>query len=317
MNKTFLIFLFALSLIVTAPAKTVPVQYFDLDPDVVLPLPVAFGKGTTTIMFPAAIEAIRARNISADPKSSSTSQFYISYTPGNHYFTLAALQENASDVLTVIYSGVAYNFELTASKEPVITANCRITGSQGGTVSTNQRAVVAPARLASLLDIAKAWPLLSKAQSPALQGVTTAAPNRVTKLEGYTVYLQQVWRFDKEDTLVFWVRGQNLTAQPIYYDKSTPLVRLQNLLFTPSITDATGELPPGVRKSDPTGAVTITPGPLVDIFFAITGTPDGGRSELLADNAWNVILPRLDYTPPKETVSATSIRNLPYPLPSK
>lgn len=282
-------------ILLSSPIMGATVDYRDLDPDVVQKLPVAYERGTTTLFFPSPIEAIRARHVATDPKQKGSAQFLLSYTPGQNYLSLIALVPNAQDFLTVIYEGTGYTFDIFAAKDPVISLNCKVS-HQAASYSTT--ASVSPARLISILDTAKAYQLLKQTQSDQLQGVSTASPQRITKMEGYQITLQQVWRFDKEDTLVFWVQAQNFTAKPIYYDPSSPLVRLQSLLFTPSITDATGVLPPGMIDTQNNQTI-VQPGPIVDIFFAVTATPNGGRNELLPDNEWNVILPRLDYRPNK------------------
>ena len=40
----------------------------------------------------------------------ANADFLISFTPGNHYFTIRALKHDAEDHLTVIYNRKAYCF---------------------------------------------------------------------------------------------------------------------------------------------------------------------------------------------------------------
>ena len=50
------------------------------------------------------------------PADSPNADFLLSFTPGNFYFTVRALKNDAEDHLTVIYNRKAYVLQLSASK---------------------------------------------------------------------------------------------------------------------------------------------------------------------------------------------------------
>ena len=62
-----------------------------------------------------------------------------------------------------------------------------------------------------------------------------------------------------------------------------------NRLYNQSISDAPGVLPPNASST---------------VYFAITGTPDGGRNELSLKNEFNVLVSRLP-SPPTSSSATT------------
>ena len=76
-----------------------------LDELVIYNLPIAFKSGNTTVLFPSAISGLHAKSVAIH---GDRTQFLISFTPGNYYFTVRALKRDAEDHLTVIYNRKAY-----------------------------------------------------------------------------------------------------------------------------------------------------------------------------------------------------------------
>jgi hypothetical protein len=66
----------------------------------------------------------------------------------------------------------------------------------------------------------------------------------------------------------------NDTDEPIFYDPQLFGVQLRTEIYTASVVDASGTMPPH--------STTVA-------FFAITGTPNGGRNDLAPVNSWNVL----------------------------
>jgi hypothetical protein len=66
-------------------------------------------------------------------------------------------------------------------------------------------------------------------------------------------------------------------------------LRAGNRLYPQSISDADGTVPPNGRSI---------------VYFAVSGTPDGGRNELSLRNAFTVLLTRL--SPPPPIISITN-----------
>src|SRR3989442_873601 len=153
--------------------------------------------------------------------------------------------------------------------------------------------LVTPTRLLALLDKAKAFPLLKKQQPEAVAGAearTFGDKPQVTDFNDYEIHVEEVFRFNPEDTLVFHVTLRNKYAEEIRYLPESFCVRVSNRLYHQSISDAPGVLPPNASST---------------VYFAITGTPDGGRNELSLKNDFNVLMNRLPYPPTGSTARAT------------
>ncbi len=140
---------------------------------------------------------------------------------------------------------------------------------------------VTPTRLLALLDKAKAFPLLKKQHPEAVadaEARTFGDDPQITDFNDYEIRIEEVFRFNPEDTLVFHVTLRNKSAHPIRYLPESFCVRAGNRLYHQSISDAPGLLPPHAAST---------------VYFAITGTPDGGRNELSLKNEFSVLVSRL------------------------
>ena len=262
----------ALSLILAATAYAGPITQKPLDEFVIYDIPVASKTGTTTVMFPSEISGLFAKSIAAQEQENAG--FLISFTPGNFYFTIRALKKDAEDHLTVIFNRKAYVLHLTASEKPFYNVTFyqdERKGKDGG------RAAIVPERLLSLMDKAKAYPLFAENHPDALAGVLHAVPGITNYYDGFNVRIRDVWRFEQDDTLIFRLDLENTTDRAIYYQPQDLAVRLDERIYTQSLADASGVMPP---KS-------VTPA-----FFAITGNGQGGRNNLDPDNKWNVLVVR-------------------------
>ena len=87
-----------------------------------------------------------------------------------------------------------------------------------------------------------------------------------------------MFRFDPEDTLVFRLRFENAGNKEVVYQPQLLAVRIGDDVYYASIADASGIVPP---KATTTG------------FFAISGSPNGGRANLSVKNAFSVIVTRV------------------------
>jgi len=151
--------------------------------------------------------------------------------------------------------------------------------------------LVTPTQLLSLLDKAKAFPLLKKQHADAVanaEAKTFGDAPQVTDFDDYEIRIEEVFRFNTEDTLVFHVTLKNKSEKEIRYLPESFCIRVGNRLYYQSVSDAPGVLPP---KSAST------------VYFAITGTPDGGRNELSLKNEFAVLVTRLSPPPPPVVVT--------------
>lgn len=225
--------------------------------------------GATTVTFPSAISKIAGVNVSID----GSTDFQISAQPGGYYFNLVALREGATGTLTVVFNRKTYILYLVQDNEKAFAAVNFTGGSGGGGASAGGGGAVTPARLLSLIDMAKAYDVLSKRYPTELRDSTRFAKKATFQFEKFQMDLLEVIRFNHEDTLVFKLLLRNDTDEEILYDKFSFSVQAGNRTYYMSAADATGVMPP---KSS------------TYAFFTITGTPEGRRNNLAADNEFRI-----------------------------
>ena len=225
--------------------------------------------GATTVTFPSAISKIAGVNVSTD----GSTDFQISAQPGGYYFNLVALREGATGTLTVVFNRKTYILYLVQNNEKAFAAVNFIGGSGSGGASAGGGGAVTPARLLSLIDMAKAYDVLSKHYPTELRDSTRFAKKATFQFEKFQMDLLEVIRFNHEDTLVFKLLLRNDTDEEILYDKFSFSVQAGNRTYYMSAADATGVMPP---KSS------------TYAFFTITGTPEGCRNNLAADNEFRI-----------------------------
>jgi hypothetical protein len=281
--------IFAVILCVGSLAHAGSIVQKPLDEFIIYDIPVASKTGTTTVMFPSEISGLFAKSVAVQDQENAG--FLISFTPGNFYFTIRALKKDAEDHLTVIFNRKAYVLHMTASEHPFY----NVTFYQEERNGKEGRINVVPERLLSLMDKAKAYPLLLKAERDALAGVLHASPGITNYYKDFNVRILDVWRFEEEDTLIFRLELVNETDQAIYYKPQDLAVRLDERIYTESLADASGVMPP---KS-------VTPA-----FFAITGNGQGGRNHLAPDNKWNVLVVRAEPRHVAKATGGTSNKNV-------
>lgn len=144
----------------------------------------------------------------------------------------------------------------------------------------------------------KAYPLLLKTEPDGLAGVAHSSPAITNYYTDFSVRILDVWRFEEEDTLIFRLELVNETDQAIYYKPQDFAVRLDERIYTESLADASGVMPP---KS-------VTPA-----FFAITGNGQGGRNHLAPDNKWNVLVVRDESCAAAKDATASSNKKITKP----
>jgi hypothetical protein len=112
---------------------------------------------------------------------------------------------------------------------------------------------------------------------------------QVTDFNDYEIRIEEVFRFNADDTLVFHVTLRNKSDRQVRYLPASFCVRVGNRLYYQSISDAPGVLPANAAST---------------VYFAITGTPDGGRNELSLKNDFTVLVTRLAPLPSSPAVRA-------------
>jgi hypothetical protein len=93
------------------------------------------------------------------------------------------------------------------------------------------------------------------------------------------VRLEEAFRFDSQDTLIFRVVLHNKSDKEILYKPQGFSLRVGERLYNQSISDANGIVPPNGDSP---------------AYFAVTGTPNGGRNDISLKNDFTVLVTRLD-----------------------
>lgn len=269
----------------TLAAATNRIQRLALNPDSVVAIPVATDH-LTTIRFPGPIASLEAAFIATEPHPDA--RFLLSFQPGHEFFSLRALKPQTAATLNVVWNRRTYVLELHASDQPWLAVNFEQPVSL---TASNPPRPVAPARLLGLLDTARAYPLLKQQHPAAVAGVQCVRPQTVQDCGDYAIRIEEVFRFDAEDTLVFRVALTNRTTEPILYLPQGLMVRAGQRLYFQSATDANGLIPPQTE---------------VPAYFAITGSPDGTRHDLSPRNEFTVLLSRFPPNPQPASAAALS-----------
>ena len=267
------------------------IQQVLLDDRTAVSVPVATNR-VTTISFPSAITAIDGAGITVDGKTPGL--FQLAHSKGSAFLSVRALFPKASANLNIRWNDRTYVFELTESDQPVLSLNLEAPPKPEDE-GVGHAPEVSPIKLLSLLDKARAFPLL-KAQQPEtvadVDFTTYDGKPLVSDFNDYQIQIEEAFRFNAEDTLVFRLVITNRVDAPLIYQPDSFTLRAGNRLYPQSISDADGIVPPNGRSI---------------VYFAVSGSPDGGRNELSLRNAFTVLVTRVSPTPPPPIVTVTNI----------
>ena len=255
-----------------AGAKDKAIQDFILDEQTVYTIPVS-GYRVTTISFPGPISAMDAAQASIDPQKPAA--FLIAHTKGSSFFSVRAEMRKATTNVNIRWNNKTYVLELVESDEPFLSVTFEIPPDNSATVQTDP---VTPTRLLALLDKAKAYPLLRAYHPEAIADVdyrNYENEPRILDCTNYAVKIEEVFRFNPEDTLIFRVGVTNKTDRELQYAPNGFSLRVGERTYPQSISDASGVVPPYAEAP---------------AYFAVTGTPNGGRNDMSIKNDFFVIL---------------------------
>jgi len=252
-------------------AKDKAVQDFQLDEHSVYKIPVSVER-VTTISFPSRISALEGANITTSPEIHGN--FILSYKPGNYFFSIRGVEKAAVTNLNVVWNRKTYVLELDESPTPLLSINFHTDVD-----SKPANPLLSPDRLLGLMDKAKAYPLLKAYYPESVEDVEYSDAKRTMDYDDFEVCLEEAFRFDPEDTLIFRVSLKNKTDHDILYQPQSFAVRAGQHVYYQSLSDASGVMPAN-------GATTA--------YFAVTGTPLGDRNDLSLKNEFTVMLSRVD-----------------------
>lgn len=254
--------------------QTQAIKQFPLDERTVYEVPISRDV-PTTLMFPSAIMGLEGANVSASPDTPAP--VLLSYTPGRYFFSVRALDPNAHAGVNVIWKNKTYVIRFTASDQPYGSVTFYEDELTGRSASFQRR--VTPEVLLGLLDRAKSFDLLQKQYPEAVQQIDHVTPGTVSPYRDFRVIVEDVFRFDPEDTLVFRLRFESSGDKEVIYQPQRLAVRVGQDIYYASIVDASGIVPPKATTA---------------AYFAITGTPRGGRANLSVKNSFSVIVERVE-----------------------
>lgn len=268
---------------ITSALSAQAIRELALDPQHAVDLPVS--REVTTVMFPGAVTAVAGADMLIDTGREATEveegepvRFHVSHAPNSNFLLVRSLEPEATGRLTAIYKGSAYVIQLrTVTSDSTASLVFRQSATPA---ATQVEAAPAPVKFSpriglSLLDRARAYPVLVKSLPKAVEGVTLRAQNRKVELPDLEVTVQEVYRFSREDAVVFLLRLRNTTDRVIDLMPSTFAARVAQERFEQSIAN---------------GPRTLDPGASADAEFAIVGLPDGTRNDLSADNAFTILV---------------------------
>lgn len=257
-----------------------PIEEYHLDEHTVYTIPVSLTR-VTTISFPGPIAAIDAANVTSDSKTPGL--FQIAHTKGSYFFTIKALVQKATTNINVRWNKKTYVIELVESPAPLYSVIFQYSSEEPVRPAT---ARVTPNRLLALMDKAKAYPIL-KAYHPEtiaqVEYLAYSSNPRIMDCGDYEIQLEEVFRFNPEDTLVFRLALRNKSDQAIRYAPDSFALRVGDRTYPQAVSDAGGVIPPQSQAP---------------AYFAVTGTPDGGRNELSLKNEFAVLVDRFPSATP-------------------
>ena len=290
-----LVISFWMGVCLIAGAKDKAIQDFVLDEQTVYSIPVSANR-VTTISFPGPISAIDAAQASNDPQKAAA--FLIAYTKGSSFFSVRAEAKKADTNINIRWNNKTYVLELVESDEPLLSVTFQIAPDNSASVQADP---VTPSRLLALLDKAKAYPLLKAYHSEAVAQVeyrNFEKEPRILDCTNYAVKIEEVFRFDPEDTLIFRVGITNKTSNELRYAPNGFSLRVGERTYPQSISDASGVVPPQAESP---------------AYFAVTGTPNGGRNDMSIKNDFFVILDAHTIDPAPPDISAPAESTEPKP----
>jgi hypothetical protein len=232
------------------------------------PYEVAIGAVPTTILMPAPIEAFEGNNITTKPDT--VANVFLQHEPGTRFFSVKSLLPGAAD-LNVIFGDSVYSFRFYYSDNPTRTLTL-VPEQQSRTLA--QIVPVTPRRLYDILQDAKTYFVVKEKHPELERTIQVVAPGKVLEYPGYRIVIDQVFRFDRDDTLVFRVIFLNDTEAPLYYRAGEIALRVGRNLYWPSFA----QVPQVIPTREPARLIWDASPDVVSLEIA---NPKGRKASLL------------------------------------
>ncbi|MBK7999669.1 MAG: hypothetical protein IPK15_13370 [Verrucomicrobia bacterium] len=216
-----------------------------LNPAQMVRLPVARDQ-LTTVRFPSPISDLEGAFFSPEPGPPAL--FQISFRPGNAFFALRALATNASATLSVGWRGQTYVLQCIESTDPLLS----VTFVDRPTLASRSgpaRRRPTPARLSALLEMAELYEPIRLQHPDRVAQVQRGTPRRRVIHAGCEVVLEEVFRFESDDALVFHATIHNPTIAPVIYKPETLAVTVGDRTFSQAAAHGSGIVGPCSQSS--------------------------------------------------------------------
>jgi len=201
----------------------------------------------------------------------------LTYNAGQYFLSVRALVPGAKGAVNIVWRNRTFVVRFHEGAAPYGSVTFYDDDLAGPGRAVQKR--VTPEVLLGLLDRAKSYQLIEMQYPDAVQQIERTEPGNVCYYRDFQVIVQEVFRFDPEDTVVFKLRFENKGGSEIYYQPQRLAVRVGQDVYYPSIVDASGIVPPKAATT---------------AYFAITGSPTGGRANLSTRNIFSIIVMRVE-----------------------
>lgn len=217
------------------------------------PYEVPIGAMPTTVLMPAPIEQFFGEGITTD--GAHAAAVYLDGTTGNRFFSVKALLPGFADV-NILCGGHLYSFRFFLSDNPTRTLTILPPETLAANDARPRRGITAQ-RLYNILQDAKTY-FLVQDQYPGIdRGIQVAAPGSIQRAGTHRIIIDQIFRFNEADTIVFRVLFINDTFERLLYSASDAGIRVGQNVYWASFADLSGEIPaalPGLLSWTPTRA---------------------------------------------------------------
>jgi hypothetical protein len=201
-----------------AAAARDQVERVRLDDRLVITVPVATNR-VTTLCFPSAIAAIDAAGVSTDPNLPAL--FQMAHSKGTSFVSVRAMTAKAASNLNIRWNNRTYVFELVESLFPVLALNLEdkpipfLPEAEPGGLSDS------PPGLAGQGQGVPASEGAASGKRGPGRGSDFWAKPLLTDFSDYQIHVEEIFRFNPEDTLVFHVTLKNRSSETIRYAPDT------------------------------------------------------------------------------------------------
>jgi hypothetical protein len=275
MKQTFKVFFFiGFAFLAASTSQAAKIKNFILDSSRIYEIKVAADhRGTTTLMFPSALGALNGTNITNKPNVPGA--FFMTYNAGSYFFSLESQREEAKGSINVVFDHKIYVLKIITVPEAEAYSSVtfksvsEVVGNSGGGRS------ITPTVLRDLIEKARLYYALKENYPDYYENMTIIHKNQLFKYTAYNVFLENIYRFKVQDTIVFQLVVKNNTNRTLVYDPQLLAARLGSKLYYSSLTLGSGKIPP--HSESP-------------VFFTVTGTSSGGRNDISVDNNWIILL---------------------------